>query len=50
MAGEELTGGPGRSTTPLSIYSNIFQTFLNLNWSKDGLLVLESFEIKYTLK
>jgi hypothetical protein len=27
-----------------------FQTFLNLNWSKDGLLVLKSFEIKYTLK
>jgi hypothetical protein len=29
------------------IYSNIFQTYLNLNWSKDGLLLLKSFQINY---
>jgi hypothetical protein len=28
-------------------YLNIFQTDLNLNWSKDGLLLFEIFQIKY---
>jgi hypothetical protein len=37
--------GPG--TVPLFNYSKIFQTDLNLNHSKYGLLLLKIFEIKY---
>jgi hypothetical protein len=41
--------GPSTAQCRFFNYSNIFQTDLNLNLSKDGLLLLKNFQTKYWL-
>jgi hypothetical protein len=45
--GRALTSGPALSTVPIFNYSNDFQMVSNLNWSKNDLLMLKNFQIKY---
>jgi hypothetical protein len=42
-----LASGPDCCIVLLHNYSMKFQIDSNLNWSKNGLLVLENFQIKY---
>jgi hypothetical protein len=46
-AGRRLTGGPAWYAQFHFPFFKCFQTDLNLNWSKDGILMLEHFQIKY---
>jgi hypothetical protein len=46
-AGRRLTSGPSSTHSTVFYLFNFFQTDLSLNQSKDGLPMLNFFEIKY---